>query len=66
MHLKDPDGMANSVDPDQSDLGLLCLFRPICPYTQNFYITLFLIFINVSRNLSRLLICMDYCKFHFL
>ena len=33
MHPKDADGMANSVDPDQSDLGLLCLLRPICPNT---------------------------------
>ena len=34
---KDADGMAKSVDPDQtapreqSDLGLHCLLRPICP-----------------------------------
>ena len=39
MHPKDADGMANSVDPDQtasseqSDLGLHCLLRPICPNT---------------------------------
>ena len=39
MHLNDADGMANSVDPDQtgssleeqSDLGLHCLLRPVCP-----------------------------------
>ena len=38
MSPKDADGMANSVDPDQtapreeqSDLGLHCLPRPICP-----------------------------------
>ena len=29
--LKDADGMANSIDPEeQSDLGLHCLFRPVC------------------------------------
>ena len=40
MHPKDADEMANSVDPDQtaylqkqSDLGLHCLLRPICPNT---------------------------------
>ena len=39
MHPKEADGMANSVDPDQtllqkqSDLGLHCLLRPICPNT---------------------------------
>ena len=27
---KDTDEMANSEDLDQSDLGLHCLFRPIC------------------------------------
>ena len=39
MHLNDADGMANSVEPDQtaplgavqSDLGLHCLLRPVCP-----------------------------------
>ena len=36
MSEKDADGMANSVDPDQtapeqSDLGLHCLPRHICP-----------------------------------
>ena len=30
MHPKDADGMANSVDPDQMDLGLHYLPRPIC------------------------------------
>ena len=30
---KDADGMANSVDPDRSDLGLHCLLRPSCPKT---------------------------------
>ena len=35
----DVDGMANSVDPgqtapeEQSDLGLQCLFKTICPNT---------------------------------
>ena len=35
MHLKDAEGIANSVDPDQeqSDLGLHCLLRPVCPKT---------------------------------
>ena len=39
MHPEDIDGMANSVDPDQtapeeqSDQGLHCLLRPICPNT---------------------------------
>ena len=39
-HLKDADGMANSVDTSQtcswrsmSGLGLHCLLRPICPNT---------------------------------
>ena len=32
MHSKDAVGMANSVDPDQtSDLGLQCMYRPVCP-----------------------------------
>ena len=36
MSPNDADGMANSVDPDQaaqSDLGLHCLPRHICPKT---------------------------------
>ena len=35
MHPKDVDGIANSVDPDQTapDLGLHCLLRPVCPKT---------------------------------
>ena len=35
MSQNDADGMANSVDPDQeqSDLGLHCLPRHICPKT---------------------------------
>ena len=36
MSPNDADGMANSVDPDQtaqSDLGLHCLPRRICPKT---------------------------------
>ena len=28
---KDADGMANSVDPDQTDLDLHCLPRHVCP-----------------------------------
>ena len=31
MHLKDAYGMANSVEPDQTDLGLHCLLRPTYP-----------------------------------
>ena len=32
--LQDADGMANSLDADQqSDLGLHCLPRPVCPKT---------------------------------
>ena len=40
---KDVNGIANSVDPDQtapkeqSDLGLHCLPRPICPKTYDHY-----------------------------
>ena len=39
MHPKDAEEIANSVDPDQtapeeqSDLGLHCLPRPVCPKT---------------------------------
>ena len=36
MSLHDADGMANSVDPDQteqSDLGMHCLPKHICPKT---------------------------------
>ena len=31
MGRKDADKMAHNVDPDQSDLGLYCLRRPVCP-----------------------------------
>ena len=31
---KDANGIANSEDPEQSDLGLHCLPRPICPKTK--------------------------------
>ena len=42
MSQKDVEEMANSVDPDQtapeqSSLGLLCLPRPICPKTLDYY-----------------------------
>ena len=30
------DGMANSVNPDQTDLDFHCLFSPVCPNTKNF------------------------------
>ena len=39
MHFKDADGLTDSVDPDQtapkgqSDLGLHCLPRSVCPKT---------------------------------
>ena len=33
MSPNDADGMANSVDPDQTALGLHCLPRHICPKT---------------------------------
>ena len=29
--VKGSDGEANSVKPDQTDLGLHCLLKPICP-----------------------------------
>ena len=38
MSPNDANGMANSVDPvqtEQSDLGLHCLPRPICPKTSD-------------------------------
>ena len=38
MRPKDADGMANSVDPDQTapiDLGFHCLPRPVCPKTED-------------------------------
>ena len=41
MDPKDVDRMANSVDPDQtapqSDLGLHCLPRSVCPKTHDHY-----------------------------
>ena len=37
MHPKDAEGIANSVDPDQSDLGLHCLPRPAFPKTLDNY-----------------------------
>ena len=33
LSLKDADGSSNSVDPDQTDLGLYCLPKHICPIT---------------------------------
>ena len=35
MHPEDADGIADSVDPEQeqSELGLHCLPRPVCPKT---------------------------------
>ena len=37
MHPKDAAGIANSVDLDQSDLGLHCLPGPVCPKTEEHY-----------------------------
>ena len=37
MHPKDEEGIANSVDPEQYDLGLHCLPRPVCPKTSKQY-----------------------------
>ena len=43
LHSKDSDRITNRVDTDQtapkeqSDLGLHCLLRPICPNISNFY-----------------------------
>ena len=45
MGPNDADEMANSVDPDQtapleqSDQGLHCLPRPVCPKTEEHYST---------------------------
>ena len=36
MHPKDADGMANSVEPDQT-APLHCMPRLMCPCTKNFY-----------------------------
>ena len=33
FHQNSANGIANSEDPDQSDLGLHCLPKPICPKT---------------------------------
>ena len=41
MLLNDADGIANNVDPDQSDLGLHCLPRPVCPKTQDHFSRIF-------------------------
>ena len=52
MHPKIADGMANKVDPDQtapleqSDLGLHCLPRPVCPKILVFFEP-YLIFIEI-------------------
>ena len=39
MHPKDAEGIANSVDPDQTapPLGLHCLPTPVCPKTWENY-----------------------------
>ena len=56
MSPNDADGMANSVDPDQSDQGLHCLPRHICPKTWDHY----------GNNLIRLLVQLkrNEAKFH--
>ena len=37
MHPKDAEGIANSVDPEQPDLGLHSLPRTVCPKTKEHY-----------------------------
>ena len=37
LRSKDADRITNRVDTDQSDLGLHCLLRPICPNISNYY-----------------------------
>ena len=40
MRPNEADGMANRVDPDQTeqfDLSLLCLPRPACPKTEDYF-----------------------------
>ena len=57
---KDADGMANSVDPDQtaqSDLGLHCLPRPVCPKTKDHFCTDFLSNINKHKANTLLFLC---------
>ena len=34
---KDANGIANSEDPDQADLRLHCLLRPVCPQIWVYY-----------------------------
>ena len=49
MLLKDADGIANSVDPEeQSDLGLHYLPRPICPKTLHYTNFIWMIILNQS------------------
>ena len=54
MHPKDADGMVNSVVPDQSDLGLHCLPRPVCLKTKDHYgrvlFQFSFVFICISRS----------------
>ena len=40
MLSKDADRITNRVDTDQTDLGLHCLLRPICPNISNYYGTI--------------------------
>ena len=47
---KDADGMTNSIDPDQSDLVLSCLSRPVCP---NNIGSLWYLLHFVSENVNR-------------
>ena len=37
LRSKDSDRITNRVDTDQTDLGLHCLLRPICPNISNYY-----------------------------
>ena len=43
---KDEDGIANNVDPEQSDLGLHCLPRAICPKTWDHYDQLYVLILK--------------------
>ena len=61
---KDANEMANHVDPDQtafleqSDLGLNCLLKSVCPYIQN--ICDLLLLLSLSSNfIIRIKLCLS-------
>ena len=54
IHPKDAEGIANSVDPDQSDLGLHCLPRPVCPKTLKHY--------GILRSKTVIMIDLEICQ----